>query len=199
MGENRKTWGKKTNKKKTNKQKNFWPSISRAWLSHMWHKRGSNHSVEKTKKENCSAKSVIVHSCSYKWVKARFVCCFLKLTLVLLSPDISCICKQCRSGSVGLRKPTDLNLHCLPFTCWSAFISTIWIKKSDWLIINGRGILTYSAWQVLSMQMYLCWRHSNLFLKPVFSKRRINTTARFSAILNPCPAKPGYTVSLQTV
>ena len=35
VGENRRTRGKAT-----------WPSVSKTWLSHMWHKRGSNHSGE---------------------------------------------------------------------------------------------------------------------------------------------------------
>ena len=38
------------------------------------------------------------------------------LTLVLLNPDIPCLCKQCRSRSV--QKPTDLDLHCLSFSMW---------------------------------------------------------------------------------
>ena len=68
------------------------------------------------------------------------------LTLVLLNPDIPCLGKQCRSRSVGL-KATDLDLHCYPE--WE-FISTIWIKQSDWLTIrSGCGILIYSAGQGL--------------------------------------------------
>ena len=39
----------------------------------------------------------------------------LLITLVLLNPDIPCLCKQCRSKiSWLLKKPTDLDLHCLP-------------------------------------------------------------------------------------
>ena len=46
------------------------------------------------------------------------------LTLVLLNPDIPCLSKQCRSRSVGFansvdpdqKKPTDLDLHCLPLS-----------------------------------------------------------------------------------
>ena len=38
----------------------------------------------------------------------------------------------------------DLDLHCLSFSC--QFISTIWIKTSDWLTVrNGCCILIYSA------------------------------------------------------
>ena len=29
------------------RKKNTWPSVSRTWLSRMWHKRGLNHSSEK--------------------------------------------------------------------------------------------------------------------------------------------------------
>ena len=44
------------------------------------------------------------------------------LTLVLLNPDIPCLCKHCRSRSVGLfRICTVCNSVC-------EFISTIWIK-----------------------------------------------------------------------
>ena len=34
------------------------------------------------------------------------------LNLALLNPDMPCLCKQCRSRSVGLKKPADLDLHC---------------------------------------------------------------------------------------
>ena len=37
----------------------------------------------------------------------------ITFTLVLLNSDIPCPCKQCRPRSVGLKKPTDLDLHCL--------------------------------------------------------------------------------------
>ena len=49
------------------------------------------------------------------------------LTLVLLNPDIPCLCKQCRSRS------TDLDLHCLPFSMW------IYVNNLDqviWLAEN---------------------------------------------------------------
>ena len=83
----------------------------------------------------------------------------LLLTLVLLNLDIPCICKQCRSWSVGqirmvkiqeaiTLKPTDLDLHCLPLSV------RIYNKNPDqviWLAENwsGRGILIYSAGQGL--------------------------------------------------
>ena len=40
---------------------------------------------------------------------------FWDSTLVLLNPDISCLCKQCRSRLVGF----DLDLHCLPLSMWT--------------------------------------------------------------------------------
>ena len=72
-----------------------------------------------------------------------------KLTLVLLNPDIPCLCKQFRSRSVGFWR---IQMIWICTICHSLceFISTIWIKESDWLTIrNGCGILIYSAWQGL--------------------------------------------------
>ena len=40
----------------------------------------------------------------------------LSLNPFLLNPDIPCLCKQCRSRSVGFW--TDLDLHCLPLSMW---------------------------------------------------------------------------------
>ena len=75
------------------------------------------------------------------------------LTLVLLNPDIPCLCKQCRSRSVGFWKIQLIWIctvcHLVP-VC--EFISTIWIKESDWLTIrSGHGILIYSAGQCLTI------------------------------------------------
>ena len=50
------------------------------------------------------------------WVRVCSVFISKALTLVVLSPDIYCLCKQCRSRSV--KKPTDLDLQCLPFSIW---------------------------------------------------------------------------------
>ena len=70
---------------------------------------------------------------------------YISLTLVLLNPDVPCLCKQCRSRSVGFWRLICTVCHSL-----CEFIATIWIKWSDWLTVrNGRGILIYSAWQVL--------------------------------------------------
>ena len=58
-----------------------------------------------------------------------------------------------------MKKPTDLDLHCLPLSMW--IYSKIQIKKSDWLKIrNGRGILIYSAGQGLIYvynSVNACW------------------------------------------
>ena len=70
---------------------------------------------------------------------------YLTLTLVLLNPDIPCLCKQCRSRSVGFFR-SQLIWICTVCHSVCEFISTIWIKQSDWLTIrSGRGILIYSA------------------------------------------------------
>ena len=60
--------------------------------------------------------------------------------------------QKCRSRSVGFFRG---QLIWICTVCHSAceFISTIWIKESDWLTIRSRrGILIYSAWQVLNSQ-----------------------------------------------
>ena len=57
----------------------------------------------------------------------------LSLTLVLLNWDIPCLCKQCRSRSVVLKKPTDLDLQCLPFRMWiysNNPVQVIWLAEN---------------------------------------------------------------------
>ena len=67
---------------------------------------------------------------------------------------ISCFCKQCRSRSVGFWR-SQLIWICSVCQLVSEFISTIWIKESDWLkIINEHDILIYSAWQGLRKLRY---------------------------------------------
>ena len=56
-----------------------------------------------------------------------------KLTLVLLNPDISCLCKQCRSRSVGFWRSKLIWICTVPFSLW------IYIKNLDqeiWLADN---------------------------------------------------------------
>ena len=71
------------------------------------------------------------------------------LTLVLLNPDIPCLCKQCWSRSVGFWR-SQLIWICTVCHQVCEFIATIKIKKSDWLKMrSGHGILIYSAGQGL--------------------------------------------------
>ena len=75
------------------------------------------------------------------------------LTLVLLNPDIPCLCKQCRSRSVGFWR-SQLIWICTVCHQVCEFIANIWIKQSDWLKIRSRrGILIYSAWQGLNIEI----------------------------------------------
>ena len=63
------------------------------------------------------------------------------LTIVLLIPNMpSCFCKQCRPRSVGfwsiLKKPADLDLHCLPLSMWLCINNlnqVIWLAENwEW-------------------------------------------------------------------
>ena len=60
----------------------------------------------------------------------------------MLIPDIPCLCKI-------LKKPTDLDLHCLPLSMW------IYSNNPDQIMIGWklcwRGILIYSAGQRLTV------------------------------------------------
>ena len=69
------------------------------------------------------------------------------LTLVMLNPDIPCLCKPCRSRSVGFWR-SQLIWICTVCHYACEFIATIPIKLSDWLKIrSGHGNLIYSAGQ----------------------------------------------------
>ena len=71
------------------------------------------------------------------------------LTLVMLNPDIPCLCKQCRSRSVGFWR-SQLIWICTVCHKVCEFIAKIWIKWFDWLKIrSGCGKLIYSAGQGL--------------------------------------------------
>ena len=61
--------------------------------------------------------------------------------LVLLNPDMPCLCKQCRFRSVGFWR-SQLIWICT--VCYSVceFILRIWIKWSDWLKKIRSGQLT---------------------------------------------------------
>ena len=58
--------------------------------------------------------------------------CQSSLTFVLLNPDIPCLCKQCRSRSVGFLR-SQLIWICTVCHSVCEFISTVWIKEPDWL------------------------------------------------------------------
>ena len=71
------------------------------------------------------------------------------LTLVLLNPDIRCLCKQCRSRSI------NLDLHCLLLSIWIYSNNpdqAIWLAE----IGSGCGILIYSTWQRLRFIVCFC-------------------------------------------
>ena len=71
------------------------------------------------------------------------------LTLFLLNLHMSCLCKQCRSRSVGFWR-SQLIWICTVCHQVCKFIATIQTKWSDWLKIrSGCGILIYSAGQGL--------------------------------------------------
>ena len=92
---------------------------------------------------------LVVSKYKDKYRKQLHVAVFFILTLVLMSPDTSCICQQCRSRSVGFWR-SQLIWICTVCHSECEFISTIWIKYSDWLKIrSGCGNLINSTWQGL--------------------------------------------------
>ena len=81
--------------------------------------------------------------CSIEYSTEQQFILMRSLTLVLLNPDMSCLCKQCRSRSVGFWRSQLI---------WICTVCRYvnWIKLSDWLKIRiGGGILIYSAGQGL--------------------------------------------------
>ena len=84
------------------------------------------------------------------WLRSiRHALYHLSLTLALLNPNISYLYKQCRFRSVGFIR-SQLIWICTVCNSVCEYVSTTWIKSSDWLTIrNGRGSLIYSAWQGL--------------------------------------------------
>ena len=91
------------------------------------------------------------------------------LTLVLLNPDILCLCKQCRSRSVGFWR-SQLIWICTVCHSVYKFLSTTWIKESDWLKIRrGWDILIYSAWQGLTLSIGTPYLLTILVLKLKYS------------------------------
>ena len=91
-----------------------------------------------------------------QWKRAATFLTLTGLTLVLLNPGMPCLCKQCRSRSVGFFR-SQLTWICTVCHSVCEFISTTWIKLSDWLKIrSGRGLLIYSAWQGLTTKYAVC-------------------------------------------
>ena len=124
------------------------------------------------------------------------------LTLVLLNLDIPCLCKQCRSRSVGFWR-SQLILICTVCHKVCEFIGTIRIKCSGWLKIrSGCSILIYSAGQGLSQnirKLQVVWPESVPFahmrllvflcLGISFSQSRPITKTACSNILKILPPK----------
>ena len=59
------------------------------------------------------------------------------LTLVLRSPDVLCLFKQCRSRSIGFWRNQLLNLHCLPFSIW---IYINYLDQGIWMAENYKWV-----------------------------------------------------------
>ena len=77
----------------------------------------------------------------------------IMLSLVLLTQIYSAFAKQCRSRSVGFWR-SRLIWICTVCHEVCKFVSTTRIKQFDWLKIrNGCGILIYSAWQGLRVNI----------------------------------------------
>ena len=97
------------------------------------------------------------HVCSKIWMSILLTAMLAAsswrgfLTLVLQNQDRSCLCKQCRSRSVGFWR-SQLIWICTVCHSVYEFMLTISIKKSYWLKIrSGRDILIYSSWQGLNI------------------------------------------------
>ena len=72
----------------------------------------------------------------------------LKLTLVLLTPDMPCLCKQCRSRSVGFWR-SQLIWICIICHEVCEFVSTTWITTViDWKIKKWGWHLNFSMTKV---------------------------------------------------
>ena len=73
---------------------------------------------------------------------------FLILTLVLLTPEMPCLCMQnsVEPDQLASKKPTDLDLHCLPLSLWICIKiqnQVIWLAENwKWVwqfIQQGKG------------------------------------------------------------
>ena len=117
----------------------------------------------------------VIH-CDSSWISSLN-------TLVMLNPDILCLCKQCRSRSVGFWR-SQLIWLCTVCHLLCEFIATIQIKQSDWLKIrSGCGILIYSAWQGLTG-----WQRVTVSYEALAPDKALFFQPKSTDILN-CPQK----------
>ena len=96
------------------------------------------------------------------------------LTLVLLNPDIPCLCKQCRSKSVGFWR-SQLFWICTVVMKYLNLYEQLWSSNLiGWKIRSRLGILIYSAGQGLS-RLHTPGRFSVSFSKffKVFQRKTI--------------------------
>ena len=68
------------------------------------------------------------------------------LTLVLLNPDIFCICKQCRS-----EEATDLDLHCLLLSMWICIHN---LDQAIWLAENQNWVWHFNLFSRTRVNCY---------------------------------------------
>ena len=112
------------------------------------------------------------------------------ITLVLLNPDISCLCKQWRFGSVGFWRSQLISIYTVchsecEFGFWRSQV--IWIytvchsvcefyqqegfNLSDWPVIrNGHGLLIYSTLQGLETDIKTAKMHIHAFISSFLSR-----------------------------
>ena len=72
----------------------------------------------------------------WSWI-SYLTCNHTSLILVLLNPDVPCLCKQWRSGSIGFWR-SPLIWICTACHSVCEFISTTLIKESDWRTVGSR-------------------------------------------------------------
>ena len=78
------------------------------------------------------------------------------LTLVLLNLDIPCLCKQCRSRSVGFWRSQLIWIYTLPFSIWIYYMNNldqvIWLAENlKWAWLHN----LFSMTRVKKQYMYL--------------------------------------------
>ena len=139
-----------------------------------------------------------IHTPSYVWNIAK-----CNLTLALLNPDIPCLCKQCRSRSVGFFRSqliwictVCIKYVCIKYVNWSDQLAS---SEANW---SGSALFALSMF-ALSMWIYnnnpdqVIWLVKNqkwAWLLNLFSRTRVNIF-----ILSIWTDKPEQTVSTQNV